>query len=93
MAKKMGGLGKGLNAIFMENDYVVVTIRDYGPGIPEDELPLVKKKFYKGSSKARGTGIGLAVCDEIVAMHGGSLELDNAPEGGTVVTVRIPASQ
>ena len=93
-AAKHGGEGKKIDAaIFMEKDFVVVTIRDYGPGIPEDELPLVKKKFYKGSSKARGTGIGLAVCDEIVAMHGGSLELSNAPEGGTVVTVRIPASQ
>lgn len=93
-AAKHGGDGKTIDAaIFMDNEDVVVTIRDYGPGIPEDELPLVKKKFYKGSSKARGTGIGLAVCDEIVQMHGGSLELNNAPEGGTVVTVRIPASQ
>ena len=72
---------------------VVVQIRDFGSGIPEDELPLVKKKFYKGSSKARGTGIGLAVCDEIVQMHGGQLKLENAPECGTLVTVRIPASQ
>jgi signal transduction histidine kinase len=52
-----------------------------------------KKKFYKGSSKARGTGIGLAVCDEIVLMHGGELSLENADGGGTLVTVRIPASQ
>ena len=72
---------------------VLVRIRDYGPGIPEDELPLVKKKFYKGSSKARGSGIGLAVCDEIVELHGGELTLDNAPDGGTVVTVRLPAVQ
>ena len=76
-----------------ENDHVVVRIRDYGPGIPEDELPLVKKKFYKGSSSARGTGIGLAVCDEIVEMHGGDLILANAEGGGTVVTVHLPASQ
>ena len=37
---------------------------DHGPGIPPNELPFVKKKFYKGSSKERGSGIGLAVCDE-----------------------------
>ena len=72
---------------------MVVRIRDYGPGMPEDEIPLVKKKFYKGSSKARGTGIGLAVCDEIVEMHGGTLTLENAPGGGTLVTVSIPAAQ
>jgi len=93
-AAKHGGEGKNIDAaINFTGDSVVVTIRDYGPGIPEDELPLVKKKFYKGSSKARGTGIGLAVCDEIVQMHGGMLDLDNAPGGGTVVTVRLPASQ
>ena len=53
----------------------------------------MKKKFYKGSSKARGTGIGLAVCDEIVQLHGGSLDLENAPGGGTLVTVRLPVER
>lgn len=93
-AAKHGADGKKIDAfIALEGDTVAVQIRDYGPGIPEDELPLVKKKFYKGSSKARGTGIGLAVCDEIVGMHGGQLLLENAQGGGTVVTVRLPISQ
>jgi signal transduction histidine kinase len=93
-AAKHGGEGNCIDAwIRFENDTVTVSIRDYGPGIPEDELPLVKRKFYKGSSKARGTGIGLAVCDEIVQMHGGSLELANAEGGGTLVTVSVPATQ
>ena len=90
-AAKHGGEGKRIDAsISCEDHNVVIRIRDYGPGIPEDEIPLVKKKFYKGSSKARGTGIGLAVSDEIVQMHGGSLTLENAPGGGTLVTVRLP---
>ena len=72
---------------------MVFRIRDFGPGIPEDEIPLVKRKFFKGSSKARGSGIGLAVCDEIVQLHGGELELCNADGGGTLVTVRLPAAQ
>ena len=76
-----------------EDEMVVVRIRDFGPGIPEDEIPLVKKKFYKGSSKARGTGIGLAVCDEIVEMHGGTLTLENAEGGGTLVTIRLPSAE
>ena len=93
-AAKHGGEGKRIEAsIQSDGESVVIQIRDYGCGIPEDELPLVKKKFYKGSSKARGTGIGLAVCDEIVEMHGGMLTLDNAPGGGTVVTVRLPVAQ
>ena len=90
-AAKHGGEGKRIEAaIRLAGDDVAIQIRDYGPGIPEDEIPLVKKKFYKGSSKARGTGIGLAVCDEIVAMHGGTLTLENAIGGGTLVTVRLP---
>ena len=93
-AAKHGGEGKRIEAsICSDVDDVVIRIRDFGPGIPEDEIPLVKKKFYKGSSKARGTGIGLAVCDESVAMHNGTLTLENAEGGGTLVTVRLPASQ
>ena len=92
-AAKHGGAGKRIEASMgLENDSVVVRIRDFGPGIPEDELPLVKKKFYKGSASVRGSGIGLAVCDEIVEMHGGTLTLENAQGGGTLVTVRLPAT-
>ena len=93
-AAKHGGEGKRIDAgISYEDGNVVVRIRDYGPGIPEDEIPLVKMKFYKGSSKARGTGIGLAVCEEIVELHGGKLTLENASGGGTLVTVTLPAAQ
>ena len=93
-AAKHGGEGKVIEAsMALEGENIVIRIRDYGPGIPEDELPLVKKKFFKGSSKARGSGIGLAVCDEIVEMHGGRLDLENAPGGGTLVTIRLPAAE
>lgn len=92
-AVKHGGDGKQIDAgISYENSNVVIRIRDYGPGIPEDEIPLVKKKFFKGSSKARGTGIGLAVSDEIVELHGGTLTLENAQGGGTLVTISLPDS-
>ena len=65
---------------------------DHGAGIPEEELPFVKQKFYKGSSKARGSGIGLAVCDEIVRLHGGTFDIANAEGGGAVVTISLPMS-
>ncbi len=71
-------------------DYVRITIRDFGPGIPPDEIPHVKYKFYKGSSKERGSGIGLAVCDEIIKRHGGILNIENAAEGGVLVTIMLP---
>ena len=93
-AAKHGGEGKEIQAsLGMREGNIVIHIRDYGPGIAEDEIPLVKKKFYKGSSKARGSGIGLAICDEIVQMHGGELILENAEGGGTLVSIILPAAQ
>ncbi len=93
-AAKHGGAGGRIDtAIHCEKDEAVITIRDYGPGIPEDELPNVKVKFYKGSAKARGSGIGLAVCDEIITRHGGVLAIGNAEGGGCMVTIRLKAEQ
>ena len=91
-AAKHGGSGGRITAsVTREGDAQVVRVRDYGPGIPAAELPFVKQKFYKGTSKARGSGIGLAVCDEIVDLHGGAFDIANAEGGGTVVTIRLPA--
>lgn len=92
-AAKHGGAGKRIDtAIFPEEGDVVITVRDYGPGIPPEELPNVKYKFYKGSSTARGSGIGLAVCEEIITRHNGELIISNAEDeaGGCLVEVRLP---
>ena len=90
-AAKHGGAGGRIQvSIFQEDREQVVRVRDFGPGIPEAELPFVKQKFYKGTSKARGSGIGLAVCDEIINLHGGELVLGNAEGGGAEVTIRLP---
>jgi signal transduction histidine kinase len=92
-AAKHGGEGRRIVAsMTLEDGAVVTRIRDFGPGIPEEELPHIKLKFYKGSSKARGSGIGLAVCEEIVTMHNGTLTIENAPGGGALVTISLPVS-
>ena len=93
-AAKHGGAGKRIDAsISREGEFEVVRVRDYGPGIPEAELPFIKQKFYKGSSKARGSGIGLAVCDEIVGLHNGIFAIGNADGGGAEVTIRLPIKE
>ena len=86
-----GGSGKRIDvSIAREGEEAVIRIRDYGPGIPEGELPFIKNKFYKGSSKARGSGIGLSVCEEIVVRHEGQLFIGNAEGGGCLVVIRLP---
>ena len=93
-AAKHGGAGRRIDAsLTREGTVQVVRVRDYGPGVPAAELPYVKQKFYKGSSKARGSGIGLAVCEEIVTRHEGTLDITNAPGGGCLVTVRLPLEE
>lgn len=93
-AAKYGREGKAIDvSIGKSGDFVAIKFRDYGPGIPPGELPFVKNKFYKGSSKERGSGIGLAVCDEIVTRHGGELGIENAEGGGVCVTVKLPLAR
>jgi signal transduction histidine kinase len=91
-AAKYGREGKRIEvSINMTGGFVKICIRDHGPGVPEDELENVRMKFYKGSnSKERGSGIGLAVCDEIVKYHGGSIELSNIDGSGFMVTIFLP---
>lgn len=56
-AAKYGGDGKQIDIDLKRNGgNIVASVRDYGQGIPEAELPFVKEKFYKGSSKQRGSG-------------------------------------
>jgi signal transduction histidine kinase len=93
-AAKHGGGGKRIDtALSYDAGWAVVTVRDYGQGIPESELPHIKYKFYKGSSTARGSGIGLSVSDEIIRLHGGELLIESVEGEGVLVTLKLPMEE
>ena len=79
-----------ISAIRLENGFVDIVVKDTGIGIPADQLEKVKTKFFKGNATRRGSGIGLAVADEIIRMHGGEILLDSVEGEGTTVTIRLP---
>lgn len=71
-------------------DYIYISVADSGCGISREDLPKIKQKFYKANLTRRGSGIGLAVADDIMRMHHGSLDLESALGVGTTVTIKIP---
>ena len=73
-----------------EEDTITVVVKDTGCGIAPEDLPHVKEKFYKANATRRGSGIGLAVVNEIVSLHGGTLELESKLGEGTQVTITFP---
>ena len=74
----------------LDEGCVQIEIRDTGVGIAAQDIDRVKEKFYKANKTVRGSGIGLAVADEIMKQHNGFLLLDSTEGVGTVVTVVLP---
>jgi two-component system sensor histidine kinase MprB len=71
-----------------------LTVRDRGPGIAPADLPQVFDRFYRAPSARAvpGSGLGLAIVRQVAERHGGSVEAQAAPDGGTLVRLRLPAS-
>lgn len=76
------------------NDNITVTVKDHGPGIPEEEIGFIWDRFYKvDKSRSRdkgGTGLGLAIVKSIIEAHGGKVAAHNCPEGGTEFYFCLP---
>ena len=73
-----------------ETPNIQITVTDTGCGISAEDLPKVKEKFYKANQTVRGSGIGLAVADEIMQLHNGSLDIESGVGVGTTVTITVP---
>ena len=79
-----------------ENEYQTIQVHDSGPGIPEDALPNLFKRFYRvDSARSRekgGTGLGLAIARQLAEAHNGTLTAANHPDGSAIFTLRLPSS-
>ncbi len=75
------------------NEAVQIVFSDDGIGISSEALPNVKNKFYRANNRKPGSGIGLAVADEIIRAHNGTLEIESVIEKGTVVTITLPVTK
>jgi two-component system sensor histidine kinase CpxA len=72
----------------------LINVTDYGPGVPEEALEKIFQPFYRiDDARGRstgGVGLGLAITDQAVRLHGGSVTASNLPEGGLSVEIRLP---
>lgn len=69
---------------------IYIQVKDQGIGISPDEISKIKQKFYKGKSPKAGSGIGLGICDEIIKLHQGHLDIESEVGKGTSVKITLP---
>ncbi|TFB46745.1 HAMP domain-containing sensor histidine kinase [Cryobacterium tagatosivorans] len=81
-------------AVARDERQTVLRVADSGPGIPEDELPHIFDRLWRGraAGEVAGSGIGLALVREIVTSHGGSVEAESAPGEGATIIIRLPVA-
>lgn len=82
--------GQVLIEQLLEDSVARIIVKDTGVGIPEQDIDRVKEKFFKSNKTVRGSGIGLAVADEIIKQHQGLLFLESTEGVGTTVTIALP---
>ncbi|MHB8812884.1 MAG: sensor histidine kinase [Steroidobacteraceae bacterium] len=96
-AVRFGPSGSAVVVTAARRDWIEVTVRDHGPGVPEKDLKLIFEPFYRvDAARDRavgGEGLGLAIAARAIAVHGGSIEAHNVPDGGLEVAMRLPALQ
>jgi two-component system, NtrC family, sensor histidine kinase HydH len=80
--------GEVTAAARVDEERLILTVSDRGPGIPEGEMELIFEPFH--TTKARGVGLGLTVARRVVELHGGTITARNRPGGGAVIEVVIP---
>ncbi|MDD6082968.1 MAG: HAMP domain-containing sensor histidine kinase [Oscillospiraceae bacterium] len=79
-----------INASQLDEKHICITVSDNGCGISAADLPKIKTKFFKANHSKRGSGIGLAVADEIISMHHGQLNIESEEHVGTKVEIILP---
>lgn len=72
---------------------IILEVEDNGVGIPEEDLVNAKERFYRGKNKNANSGIGLSICDEIMKLHDGELEIESQVDKGTVVRAILPIKE
>lgn len=90
-AQAMDGDGCIVIASRQIDGNVEVSVRDSGPGIAPGYLPRLFEPFFTTKPTGQGTGLGLAISNEIAIEHGGSLRVENHPDGGACAYVTLPA--
>lgn len=76
-----------------EVNQLIIEVEDNGIGIPEEDLPNIVEKFYKGKHSKSHSGIGLSICDEIVKLHDGKITIDSEVDKGTRIKVFLPIKE
>ncbi len=74
------------------DDTIIIEFKDTGTGLPQENIESIFEPFFTTKEKDKGTGLGLAVCRDIIENYNGRITAENAPEGGSVFTVFLPAN-